>query len=126
MRERSPDSMVHRSFFIRRHEFPIRAEPGINSRIPRDHEAVDTDLFKQTARFGLLPNEIFGFVQIDLTMDPEIEIARDAAWENWAVTIYETQPGPHRSAPRPNNLSDWFRLLRIAIGMLRLRINAQV
>ena len=87
--------MVDGTLLCGRNEFPIWTERGIDPRIPGDNEAIDSELSKQSIRTGLVPDQIFGFVQVDLAMNPEIEFARDSGGKNWTVAVDEMQTGPH-------------------------------
>src|SRR5215831_14821156 len=59
-------------------------------------------------------------------MNASCEFARHACRADGAVTIDESQSGPHRGAPRPQGLADRLWLVYHGIGKLRPWIHAEI
>ena len=70
--------------------------------------------------------EPFGQARIDFAMNGAGQFAGDASRPDGAVAVNETQAGPHRSAAKPDRLSNRRGFCLAAIKSLRRRIDAEV
>src|SRR5262249_5878787 len=66
------------------------------------------------------------YVRINFTMNASCEFAGHACGADGAVTIDESQSGPHRGASRPQRLANRLRFVCYSIGKLRPWIHAEI
>src|ERR1700682_2063839 len=104
----------------------FRCWPRSDIHLSRNDNRVHAQSFQAAAGSRLLFEQISSDVRIDFAVDRELEFARDSGGEDRAVAVDEMQRCPHRSAARPNGLSDWPRLRFNAISKFRWRIDAEV